>query len=235
MKQYAKYFRPGQKILLKNLDAPTGLVEFLTVFFHDHGEGTIDLKLPYQNREGEGFPFAPGMRFELSSDALGMGVRLQVSYQQETENREVIRVAIESELQIFQRRTQRRIDLVTGLRYSRGQGTLRTFREQWKKNVELLQKADPATLPAFPETTLNLSTGGIRFSLAPPVEKSNLFLILFQLEQGTTPICTLAETVWIGGKNPAGLVSVGMQFLCINESDRQRIETFVKKHIPPAT
>lgn len=232
MKQYAKYFKTGQKIQLRVLDPTGGFREVLTVMFHDHGHGTIDLVLPYKSQEGEEYPFLPDMPLELSADALGMGIRMNVAFQGYTARKDVIRVVVTGELQIFQRRTQRRIDTVAGLRFSRGQGTLRTFREQWRKNVEILQKTDPATLPAFPEAQINLSNGGLRLTIKPPLDKADLFLVLLQLRKGEVPVCALAEVAWMGSANlPEGRLSAGMQFIGIVESDRKRIDDYVKKHL----
>lgn len=232
MKQYAKYFKTGQKIQLRVLDSTNGLREVLTVFFHDHDHGTIDLILPYKNQEGEEYPFLPNMPLELSSDALGMGIRMNVAFQGYTARKDVIRVEVTGELQIFQRRTQRRIDTLAGLRFTRGQGTLRTFREQWRKNVEILQKTNPATLPAFPEAQINLSNGGIRLIIKPPIDKADLFLVLLQLQKGEIPVCALAEVAWMGSANlPEGKLSAGMQFIGIVESDRKRIEDYVQKSL----
>lgn len=231
MKQYAKYFKPGQKIQLKVYDA-SGQFDILTVFFHDHGPGYVDLSLPYKTREGEEYPFTPEMRMELATDALGMGARIAVAFQGQTDRRDIIRARIIGELQVFQRRTQRRVDVVAGMRFSRGQGTLRTFREQWKKNVEILSKTAPEALPVFPENKVNLSSGGIRLIVKPPIEKADLFLVLLQLQKNEIPVCALAEVVWVGEKKLVDdRIEAGMQFIGVVESDRKRIENFVQKQL----
>lgn len=230
MKQYAKYFKTGQKVQLRILGEATGYLEILSVFFHEHGAGTIDLLLPYHSQEGEDYPFTADMPMEMTAYAMGMSLRMNVVFKGYTTNKEIIRVGIASELQIFQRRTQPRVDVVAGVRFSRGQGTLRTFREQWRKNVEVLQKTSPASLPAFPENQINLSNGGIRLGIKPPLEKADLFLVLLQLSKGDIPVCALAEVVWIGKTALAdGRLPAGMQFIGIAETDRKRIDDYIKK------
>jgi len=230
MKQYAKYFKAGQKIQLKVFD-PSGHFDTLTVYFHDHGAGHLDLTLPYRSQEGEGYPFAEGMPLELATDALGMGARIRATFAGYAPGKhDVIRANITGELQVFQRRTQRRVDVVAGMRFSRGQGTLRTFREQWRKNIDILQKANPTTLPVFPESQVNLSSGGLRLLIKPPVEKADIFLVLLQLQKEEVPVCVLAEVVWIGHAKPGDdRLPAGMQFIGVVESDRRKIESFVQK------
>lgn len=229
--QYPKYFKTGQKILLKSLGAEPGYFEVLTVYFQDHGPGYIDLSLPYRPQAGEEYPFDIGMPFEIVSDAMGMGVRIYGTLKEYLPDRQVIRVTLTSDLQIFKRRIHRRVDTNIGLRYTRGQGTLRSFREQWQKNLTILEKGDPAQLPAFPSCRVNLSPGGIRFAIKAPANQADLCLLLFQLEAKQRPICAVAEIVWLSDKEVEGRRTVGMQFINILESHRKGIEQFIEERL----
>jgi len=227
--QYPKYFKSGQKILMRALAAPSGHFEALTVLYLDHGQGFLELGVPYRAKAGEEYPFAPDMPFELLSDRLGLGLRITCTFKEYCADGRNIRVAITSDLQIFQRRYHRRLDTTVGLRYTRGQGTLRTFREQWQKNLTILQQGgDPAKIPPFPPCKVNISPGGIRFAVNPPVEAADLCLLLIQFERTEMPVCALAEVVWMADQEVEGRLVVGMQFISILESDRKNIEKLIE-------
>lgn len=225
---YSRYYKSGQKIILRALaPASPGRFESLTAYFQDNGPGYFDLLLPYGAQEEENYPFAPDMPFELLSDALGLGLKMTGRFQKMV-RKDLLRVEINGDLQAFQRRNFRRLDLVVGLRYTKGKGTLRSFREQWEKNIQILQKGgDTAKLSRFPRTPVNLSAGGIRFAVKAPVQTADLCLLLLELETGG-PICTLAEVVWMEEKEVDGRQGAGMRFLNILESDQKRIEDTIR-------
>lgn len=234
--QYSKYYKSGQKIILRALaPAAPGRFESLTAYFQDNGSGHFDLILPYGSQEEENYPFAPDMPFELLSDAFGMGIRMTGQFQKMVRN-DLLRMTVNGDLQAFQRRNHRRVDLVVGMRYTKGKGTLRSFREQWEKNVQILQRGgDASKLSKFPRTPVNLSAGGIRFAIKAPVQTADLCLLLLELESGG-PICTLAEVVWLEEKEVEGRHSAGMRFLNILESDQRRIEDYIRDKgmsVPP--
>lgn len=228
---YARFFKPGQKIFLRTLCANPALpkhFESLTTFLKDCSSGFFDLSLPYQIREGEELPFSADSEFELLSESMGLGLRLKGVFVRFL-GRDLLRLQITGELQGFQNRFSPRLDLTVGLRYTRGLGTLRSFREQWEKNILILNRgANTSTLGNIPRSRINLSSGGIRFSLKPPVEAGSICLILLDVEIGKAPICTLAEVLWIGAvadeRQPAG-----MRFINILETDQKRIEDIIRR------
>lgn len=225
---YARYFRPGQRILLRVLE-PQGRFEALIAAFHDSSSGCFDLTLTSQARAEENYPFTAGMPLELMSDHLGLGLRLTGRFQEQlAENR--IRVELIGDLQVFQRRLYRRLDTSVGLRYTKGRGTLRSFREQWEKNLLILDKTQEfSRLPPFPRTRVNLSAGGIRFEVTPPVEVADLCLILLQMEPASRPICALTEVVWLKEPEDDRRRIAGMQFIGILEADQKRIEALIRQ------
>ncbi|MHB8713809.1 MAG: hypothetical protein ACYC9T_16055, partial [Trichloromonadaceae bacterium] len=166
---YTKYFKTGQKILLRPLDpAEQGdRGESLTVYFKDFCQGLFELELPYRSEQEETYPFDEAIPLELLSDAFGVGIRTTALFRgSPTPN--LIRVEPTAELSLFQRRIKARADLSIGLRYTRGLGKLRTFREQWRKNVQILAAStDLSRLGSSPRCTVNLSGSGIRFMLKP--------------------------------------------------------------------
>ena len=231
--RYTKYFKSEQKIFLRSLTPDTsGRLDALTVYFHEKGGDHFDLLLPYQAKEEENFPFYPGMPFEILSDAMGLGVRLTGNFV-EQRRPDLIRLKVNDALQIFQRRLASRLDVSVGLRYTKGHGTLRSFSEQWEKNVRILQNTTDFTkLPSFPRTMVNLSNGGIRFQIKSPVKIADLCLLLLRIEEDGAPLCALAEVVWLDEEEVQGRRCAGMQFLSIMETDQKRINDFIKKASP---
>jgi hypothetical protein len=228
---YSKYFKSGQKILL-TLSTPEpvpGRTHSLTSYFQDAGPDYFDLTLPYGGGEEESFPFTVNMPFVIHSEAFGLGLRLNARFLKHL-SKQTIRVTVAENLQVFQRRASPRIDFKAGLRYTKGRGTLRTFHEQWEKNVQILQNSkDLSKLGAFPRRPINLSSGGIRFDIKGPVEITDICLVLIDL--GTPPpVCVLAEVIWVQPTESEERNTAGMRFLSLLDSDFKRLESFVRDH-----
>ncbi|PLX82398.1 MAG: hypothetical protein C0617_14915 [Desulfuromonas sp.] len=235
--QYLKYFKPKQKILLRPFGPtlPPRRFEVLTAYFQGHGPSYFDLALPYRTPEGEHYPFTPGMPFEILSDAMGLGIRLTGRFR-EMRGTDLLRVEINDDLEVFQRRSQQRVETSTGLQFTRGQGKLRSFRDQWQRNIHILEtKPDLSQLPSFPDCRVNLSSSGIRFSIKTPAEAADLCLLLLDLHDRCPPVCALAEVVWTGDADEEGRRPTGMQFINILESDQERIESFVRRNAQQGT
>ncbi len=227
--RYFQYFKPGQKIYLRSLsnESADERVELLTAHLHECGTGYLDLDLPYRFREGESYPFAEGMPFEILSDNMGMGLRVTGRFRTQ-KGLEQIRLNLNNDLQIFKRRASDRQEITVGLGYTKGQGALRTFRAQWEKNIQIIANGrNLDRLPEFPHISANLSTTGIRFAIKPPVEIADLCMLLIKMDD-TAPVCALAEVVWLAEEESEGRRMVGMQFINILEADQKRIARFVK-------
>lgn len=233
MMQLSKYFNQGQKIRLKVIkpEGEKDKFEALTGFITECRSGKIDVELPYQVREGEGYPFTSGMPLEVLTENFGLGLRLSAHFV-ETVRDNIIRVAVDEQLQAFQQRLRKRTDSTVGLRFNKGEGTFRTLRERWRKNVEILHSGrDLSSLKSFSECEANLSSGGIRFEVAAAVDIADIFLLLIDLKDGRPPVCALAETVWTSEEMAqSGKLVVGLQFIAIMEEDQKRIDDFVKRH-----
>lgn len=227
---YTKYFKTGQKVLLtlKTPPSSSGRTVSLTAFFQDAGNDYFDLTLPYGGKEEESYPFIPDMPFVLHSETYGLGLKLSCSFSGR-QGKETIRMVIADDLQVFQRRNDIRLDVQAGLRYTKGRGTLRTFHEQWEKNVQILQNSkDLSRLGTFPKRPLNLSAGGMRFDIKGPVDVADICLVF--LDIGTPPpICALAEVVWVQGTESEDRFSAGMRFVSLLDNDRKRLDIFVKE------
>jgi len=228
---FRKYFRVDQKLLLRPISEASGQerVETLTAFFIQSNGDLFDLRLPYESPPGEGFPFNPGMPCELHSESIGLGLRLTGNFAEQVDPAR-IRIQVNQDLQAFQRRLHPRSNGRVGLQFTRGRGTLRSFRQQWEKNVRILeQNPDPTKLPTFSRSEVNISAGGIRFQLKPPALVADLCMVLIQLEPDSLPICTLGEIVWLAEIDDKGLQAAGMQFIDILKRDQQRLAEHVKQ------
>lgn len=227
---YQKYFKPGQKVLLraKQPPPPEGRYELLSAVFENGEADCFDLCLPYGPDAVRQFAFGEDMPFELSTDALGLGLKVSVAFLKPLSGNQ-IRVKVLPDLQMFQRRLVPRLDCVVGIRFTRGHKSLNTLRQTWGKNASILSsaKASPV-LEGFNHCQLNLCPAGIRFSIHPPAEPTDLCLMLLELGDSKPPICALAEIVWVSGKLDDGTLHAGMQFINILEQDQKRIARFIR-------
>ncbi|PLX94408.1 MAG: hypothetical protein C0619_03040 [Desulfuromonas sp.] len=229
---HQRYFRPGQKVLLRPSasSTPEGHVRLLSCYLQGGGDDYFDLTLPYGADAANQYPFHDKMDFELSSDSLGLGARVSGRFREVISGNK-IRVHVYPDLQMFQRRAKQRVDCRLGIRFTRGRGTLQIMRETWEKNVNLLNSdKPPAKLTGFNDCKINLSSGGIRFAIRPPAEPADLCLLLINLDDGHPPICALAEIIWSIPDQEGEVLLTGMQFLDILEKDQQRIDSFAQKH-----
>jgi len=229
---HQRYFRPGQKILLRPLDpaSPDGYAGLLSSYIHGGGVDYFDLTLPYGDNAAKQYPFHKEMEFELSSDSLGLGARVYGHFREILSGNQ-IRVHILPDLQMFQRRAKPRIDCRIGIRFTRGRGTLLAMRQTWEKNVDLLSGDKPLPkLSGFSSCKVNLSSGGIRFSVRPPAEPNDLCLLLLDLADKNPPICALAEVIWSIPEQEGEVLLTGMQFLNITVTDQKRVDEFATQN-----
>jgi len=227
---YLKYFKSGQKILLATPpgDGAISRTETLTTYLQDLGKGHFDLLLPYGGHEEESYPFVADMPLTLTSEAYGLGLKLTCRFTSRRD-KDVIRVQFGDDLQVFQRRGSPRVDLEAGLRYTKGRGTLRTFRDQWEKNIRILHGGgDLSKLGTFPRRSINLGNGGVRFDMKGPVEIADLCLVLIDYGQGP-PICSLAEVVWTKQTESPERFSTGMRFVSLLDADLKRLENLIRE------
>lgn len=225
---YQRYFKNGQKLLLNALDRSDDSRTELLSATMEGGDGDLfTLSLPYSADATEQYPFAVGRPFEISSEALGLGIRVTGSIEQKIDGQR-LSLKINPDLQMFQRRNQPRLDCKLGIRISRGQGSLKMLRATWEKHIQVLQSPNaPTKLEGFHLCPLNLSSGGIRFALRAPVAAAELCLLLIDLQQATPPICALAEVVWTRPEQDEAIVSSGMRFINILAADQQRIDRYI--------
>lgn len=226
---HQRYFKNGQRILLTSLGkTDNGRIDLLTAEVDGGSKTSFYLSLPYSDDAADQYPFSRGMPFEISSESMGLGIRVTGEFEKKLDGRR-IEIKINSELQMFQRRNTQRLDCKIGIRFTRSQGALKALRNTWEKNIELLHSPDaPLIFEGFKPCHVNLSSGGIRFNLRPPANSAELCLLLINLDDGQIPICTLAEIIWTRPELDETIIASGMRYINILEADQQRIDKFIK-------
>ncbi len=227
-----KYLKAGQTISLRVLtDASEGPghLDALTGHLRNLGRQTIDLTIPYRTSTEERYPFKEGMKFEIMANSMGVGIQLTGTFEKMLGTNQ-IRIHHNNDLQMIRRRLFPRLKATIEIGYTRSGGKLRSFRSQWKKYVQLIEKTeDPAKLPKVPLKKANISATGIGMLAAPPIEQADIGMFLLNLGDKGKPICALAEVVWKKSREESGKFMVGFQFLNIMDKDQKRIEEFVAK------
>jgi len=228
---HQRYFKNGQRILLSlQQQENDGRKEYLTAIVNGGDESSFIVSLPYSEDAAHQYPFSTGMKFEISSDSMGLGVRVSAEFKKQIDGNR-ISLLVNDDLQMFQRRNSPRIDCKLGIRFTRGQGALKALRKTWEKNIKLLHSPDaPLIFEGFKPCWVNLSSGGIRFNLRPPANPAELCLLLLNLEDGKVPICALAEIIWTRPENDETIIVSGMRFINILEEDQKRISSFINQH-----
>ena len=226
-----KYFKEEQKVFLRTLnnDSAGRRVDALTCFLKAQGNGYIDLTIPYGTNPDERYPFDPEKKIEILSDSMGVGIRLTGHFEKYLKN-DIIRLQHNSDIQLIHRRVEERRAESLELGYTKGKGKLRSFRQQWEKNVKILENVkDSSKLPKFPKVKVDISMTGVGFKIKAPIAVSDLCLLFINLDDGLPPVCTMTEVVWCRDQETDGRCLAGFQYLNILESDCKRISKFVKK------
>lgn len=227
---YQRYFKPGQQLLLKALHDTKQIcyTELMSVSIVSLEGDLLLLSLPYGADAVDQYPFTEGLLFEITAQAMGLEVRTTGSFQRRFDGNQFT-LQLNSDLQICQCRFTQRYDCKLGIRFSRTAKTLQTMRKIWGKNIEVLHSPEaPLIFEGFKSCPVNISSGGIRFSIKPPGNQGELCLILINLEDRKPPICTIAEVVWTCIQNES-TVTVGTRFINILSEDQQRIDNYITK------
>ena len=228
---YQRYFKSGQQLLLKALHdtEQNNYTELMSVFVVSVEEDSLVLSLPYGADAVNQYPFKEGLLFEITTEAMGLGVKTTGTFKKKIDGNQ-FSLQLNPDLQMFQRRISQRFDCKLGVRFSRAAKTLQTMREIWEKNIEVLHSPEaPIIFDGFKPCQINISSGGIRFSIKPPGNQGELCLVLVNLEDGKPPVCAIAEVVWVCMQDESA-VTAGMRFINIRSEDQQRIDSFITKN-----
>lgn len=234
---YSKYFSKGQKVFIKRIFAEEQRValDSMTGYAMRSQSMQLDLALPYGCDAADSYPFEPGMKFEVSTDHMGMGLRLLASFCERISGQD-IRLQFEGNLEFISRRIYKRVDVNAWVGIQRGQGNLAEMRQRWEEHRQKIKSGVSATeLTEFKKHLVNLAAGGLRLWLDSPVELAERVLVYLSIGDKQGIICALAETIWIGQTKQDGTQQIGLRFLNILEEDQARINAVVKMLIKRLT
>ncbi len=222
---YQRYFKTGKLLLLKTLNG-SERTELMTASVISMEVDKLVLSLAYDEGATQQYPFCEGLSFEITTEAMGLGVRTTGLFGKKLDG-DQFTVKLNPDLQMFQRRITQRFDCQLGIRFSRAARTLKTMREVWEKNLKVLYSPEaPLVYEGFKTCKVNISSGGVRFSIKPPADQGELCLILIDLKDGHPPVCAIAEIVWACLQDESAIMT-GMRFINILSEDQQRIDTFI--------
>ncbi len=227
---YGKYFNKGQKVFIKRIftDEERPALDTITGYAMRSQPMQLDLGLPYGCDAADSYPFEPGMRFEILTDHMGMGLRLVASFLERISSQD-IRLQFEGNLEFISRRIYRRVDVNAWVGIQRAKGNLAEMRSLWDEHSKKIKGGlSAAELTEFKKYLINLAGGGIRLPLQAPVEMSELVLAYLSIGDKKGIICALAEAVWIGDVEANDTQQIGLRFLNILEEDQARIDIVVK-------
>ena len=227
---YGKYFNKGQKVFIKRIftDEERTALDTITGYAMHSKPMQLDLALPYGCDAAESYPFEPGMRFEVLTDHMGMGLRLVASFVERISSQD-IRLQFEGNLEFISRRIYRRVDVNAWVGIRRNTGNLAEMRSLWQEHLNKIKAGiSAAELTEFKKNLINLAGGGIRLPLKAPIEQSDLVLVYLSIGDKKGIICALAEAVWISDVDPDDMQQIGLRFLNILEEDQERIDVVVK-------
>ena len=226
---YARYFSPGQKILLRSLsaDQENPRLEAATAWVRNYDAGCFDLALTHPWQSDEPF-FAEGRSLEFLSERFGLGLQSTARLQSLSDGR-ILHLRANNDLTLFRPRPNPRIQTHIGLQHSASGAGLSTFYRHWTRQLaRMTSSAAPLNVPILPLGPVNLSASGIRLIMKTPVSKNDLCLMMLELATDEMPICTLAEVFWMSPTQDEQRKVVGMQFLNILQQDQQRLDHFIK-------
>lgn len=223
---YSRYFSLKQRVYLINMSTERDIEEFESlsgIISSRHGD-RIDLHLPYSI--GLESPAITGYTtsFKLTSESMGSGIQVMTDLLDIVQGN-VFQLKLRGTLEMFQRRTSVRVDTTAGFYQLKRDFSLSFYRKEWRRVTAYLKtKGLPPNLPLH-MTHLNLSMGGIRVAAEPREQQSPLSMVFIDLNDGTYPVCAVAEAVW--SRKDDDEIVTGHRFIQILKHDQERLNRYV--------
>lgn len=226
---FEKYFRAGQKVLLRTVtNSEDQQCEAVTAQLDAVVGDLFTVSIPYAAR----MPSRPGAcavggEFYILSETYGLGIQVSGRIEALRDAR-TLQIRHRSDLEMFFHREHFRIDSRVGLHVERSRISSVTLRQQWAETARLLAAGGelPAPLTHLERASVNLSAGGLALPLERPVDKGDYVLVYIELADGKGPFAAIAEVVWT--RRPEGYAQMcGLRFSEINPIDRVRLNDHV--------
>lgn len=224
---YSRYFPLEKRAYLINISEGRDREQFesLSGIIAERGGDTVTLKIPYATELESPPPGAPPVTYKLSTASLGGGVQILADLVRITSGN-MFHLKLRGNMEFYQRRQTPRFDTTTKLFQIRQGHSLAMYRKEYRRIVDYMKnRGIPANLELC-ETPVNLSAGGVRISIEISESPSQLSLLFFDLADGHTPVCAVAELVW--NRNEGGVQMCGLRFVQISKADQERLNLHIQ-------
>lgn len=228
---YWRYFRRGQKIVLRTLSGSEGRhppESFLGRVQHVSRD-LLELQVGREDRGTALALLVLHEELEVVSVFAGMGMKMRGKICT-LEAPGQVQIQPTAGLELFPRREHLRVDVQISLALLRRWQVPEDLRHFWHRRWHEPSAAECSAVEealALAVTPVNLGAGGLRVALASPVILHELVLLRCRLEAQPERIDVLARVVWINPESDAEAPMCGLRFVGIREEDRLRIDRFV--------
>jgi len=217
---YSRYFSLRQKVYLVNMSVERNseIYESLSGVVTSSGVDSLELMVTHGG-DGTHTDEIGKTTYKLTSETLGSGIQVLADLTGIVAGT-IFQFRMHGTLEMFQRRVVPRVELSVRIFHLRGNFPLAFFKKEWKRITDHLRSN--GTLPGLVlrETAINLSAGGIGFTVDAKNRPTPLSMFFIALDDAL-PVCALAETVW--EKRMDESVRCGFRFIHILKADQERI------------
>ena len=225
---YCRYFNLRQKVYLVNMSAERNrdVYESLSATVVFSGQERLELAVAHGGQGLQASEIGTAT-YKLTSEALGSGIQVLADLVGITADN-VYQFRMHGTLEMFQRRTDSRVNLKVPLFQLCRNLSLSSFRKEWQRVMDYLSKNSSLPGLVLRDTDIDLSAGGtgILFSgESRPTPLSMFFIVL----DGGAPLCAVAETVW--EQPEAEGLRCGFRFIQIRKVDQERIDKCVSEQV----
>jgi len=224
---YTTYFARGQKVFLINTssDRDSNLFEAFSATVVAADNKQFVLRTRYPLHHGELHILKPGMRFKITTESYGSGVQF-VGVVHSVNGRDFV-IHPTGQLEMYQRSQVPRMDLILNFRTFTRSAPLTFFRQEWERYLGKLSASSTEKLE-LTSGEINLGAGGFRHIIDKSDPYADLAMVFIDLEQGTPPICAVAELLWRRSLPDEDKVAVGQRFILIQKTDQERIQACIQ-------
>lgn len=223
---YSTYFMRGQKVFLINTspDRDKNLFEAFsaTIGAAENKQFMMHSRYPLHN--GDLHSLQVGMRFKVTTESYGSGMQFIGTVSSVSGKDFVINPT--GQLEMYQRSQVLRMDLILDFRTFTRSSPLPFFRNEWDRYQTMLTKSSCAELE-LKSSEINLGAGGFRYLADKSDPQSELGMVFINLEQGTPPVCAVAELLWRRSLPDDGRLAIGRRFILIRKADQERIQAYI--------
>lgn len=221
---YSRYFSLRQKVYMVNMSAErnTDIYESLSGIVTSSVVNTLELMITHNGHGMHGDDVGKTV-FKLTSEALGSGIQVLADLVGIIAGN-TIQFRMHGALEMFQRRSVPRVELSAPIFHICGNFPLSHFKKEWKRVMEYQNKNGMLPQIILRETGINLSAGGIGFTVDSNKRPTPLSMLFIALDEGL-PVCAVAENVW--EQRVGELSRCGFRFIHILKADQERINSCI--------